>query len=252
VVRSHAEIFAPEVPITNSEEEWSAYEAACAEAAQAGKLVVKHGQLITPLSLQTEEGRDLDRMLAAGLLELVDQFEMEISITADGAVKSALADGRPIEKRMEGYTIRVTRADLYRNATYLDLEYVFDTEQDMTNLAKSRASWLCKENGRDVLLGWVGCYVASLEETESRLKAAKNGSQYEDPFFVINGFQCSTLDTYQREDGKWVVPMHQEMTPLLSDIRMITLLPSGFEWISDTEAKEIFYWEDAMTLTFAP
>jgi len=216
-----------------------------------GRLLVKHGQLITTRNLQSEEDTDLERMLAAGLLERVDQFVMQIPITVTSEVKSALNGGQPIEKPMDGYTIRVTRADLHPNATTIDLEYVFDTEEDMLRIARNRARWLRDDNGRELMLGLVGCYAGTLQETEARLTEIQNTGKY-DPLFMLSGFGASTGDIFQREDGKWVVPMRQEMTPLLSTIRTITILPMGYRTISNIETEEIFYWEDTLTLTFNP
>ncbi|MCL1855599.1 MAG: hypothetical protein FWF86_07690, partial [Clostridia bacterium] len=240
-----------ETPVTSSETAWEEYETVSDEEAWDGKLLVKHGQLITPRNLQSEEGKDLDRMLAAGLLERVDQFEIQIPVTVTSEVKSALDGGLPIEKPMDGYTLRVTCADLHPNATYIDLEYVFETEEDMLRLARSRAGWLHDENGREAMLGLVGCYVGALWETEARLEENQSAGKY-DPLFMLSGFSASTGEIFQREDGKWVTPMHQEMTPLLSTIRAITILPMSYRTISNIETEEVFYWEDALTLTFNP
>jgi len=251
VIRSKVELFVPETPATHTETAWEDYEVGYDEQALGGRLLAKHGQLITPQNLQSEEGTDLDRMLSAGLLERVDQFEIQIPITATSEVKSALDGGIPIEKPMDGYAIRVTRADLHPNATYIDLEYVFETEEDMLRVARSRAGWLRDDNGREVMLGLVGCYAGTLQETEARLEEMQNTGKY-DPLLMLSGFGASTGDIFQREDGKWVAPMHQEMTPLLSTIRAVTILPMGYRVISNIETEEVFYWEDALTLTFNP
>ncbi|MCL2810456.1 MAG: hypothetical protein FWD25_01005 [Clostridia bacterium] len=248
VIRSKAEFLMPEMPTENSSQaDWDAYLASCFEAMESDRLVVQLRELTAPRSMQSEIGSDLDRMLEAGLVERVDQFGIQIPITVQNEVKSALADGQPIQKQMDGYVIFITRADLYPNATYIDLEYVFDTEADMLALARSRAGWLNSENGRDVMLGWVGCYIGSLEEVSKALSGSSQAKLHD---IQLTGFGFSTHEVQQRRDGKWVVSAQQQVTPLLEQIREITIVPVAYERISDTETKELFYLEDAIQLSF--
>ena len=215
-----------------------------------GKLLVENGVAATPRmtdevwgALTSGEISQSQAMIEMGLMERVDGFELKIPVTVRNERKSALPEGQPIEKQMDGYTMRVTRADLYPSATYLDLEYVFDSRAEMLAFAKGRSGWLGREEGEDVVLGWVGCYAATYEE------ARQNGTDDhgDNP---IDGFTMNTKDVHQREDGKWVMPMHQHSAPLRSAVKVITLVPFAYEWISSTETCEFVYWEDAITLHF--
>lgn len=253
LLRSKVETVSVDLPdaiaSTMSEAEWAAYYDQYSEKNLGGKLFVENGMAILPISARNDERSNAQNFMDAGLMELADHIVMDVPIQVVMQEKSALIDGQPIEKQMDGYTIRVTRADLYPNATAIDLEYVFDNEEAMLALGKSRGGWLYHENGKDVLLLFIGCYAGTFQEVVSALPG-ENGSPASISAYALQGFSSNTKEIYQRTDGKWVVPATQRMSPLTFAPASITIVPSAFVWTSDTENDEVQYFEDAITLTF--
>ena len=230
--------------------DWKAYEAQSKQAMRDGKLLVENGVALVPsLSAELEEAllsgaiNQAQAIIGMGLMERVDQFELKIPVTVHNERKSALSDDQPIEKQMDGYTMRITRADLYPSTTELELEYIFDSKAEMLAFAKTRPGWFYNEDGEETMMAWVGCYAGVYEEV--RLNGTEDPGERH-----LNGFQSNTKEVYQREDGKWVVPLHQHSTPVLFEVTDITIVPCAYEWISDTQTREHTYWEDSMTIHF--
>ncbi|MDR2506081.1 MAG: DUF4179 domain-containing protein [Oscillospiraceae bacterium] len=246
VLRSSVALFTEALPDSNDQDDWNAYYAARDKAESAGKLVVQAGQLLVPPYLKdAEEGTNTERMIAAGLVERADQFDMQFPVMAANPPRSGLIANQPVEKTLDGYTIRVTRADIYDNATIIKMEYIFDTKEDMLRIAHNRPTWEVEENGELTILPFAGCYIGSLAETKELLSSGQRADEAYSAL-VIDGFSANTDDIYRREDGKWVVPLEQRAFKLLTDASETTIVPLGI----DEGGNEVFYWEDAIELGF--
>ncbi|HML49727.1 MAG TPA: hypothetical protein PKE04_23575, partial [Clostridia bacterium] len=128
VLKSKAPIEQKELPDSvaskMTDADWKAYEAQSKQAMKDGKLLVENGvAVVPPLSdplweaLSSGKISQAQAMIELGLMERVDRFELRIPVTVYNERKSALTEDQPIEKRMDGYTMRITRADLYPSAT---------------------------------------------------------------------------------------------------------------------------------------
>jgi len=243
VYRSKVDLLVPE---------WHADQSEFTPEILDGRLLVLGNSLVVPESFQGEGIRAVDEMIAAGLLERVGHYEISVPVTMEAKAKSALIDGQPIEKQMDGYTIRVTRADQHFNGCYINLEYVFDTEQDMLDLAKSRAGWLQEKDGQEILQGTINYYQGTREEMERVLPYAPYRSINDTPILQYPlRYSLLTGDAYRSGRDKWVVSVGFNY-PIIPKTQVITILPVGYEPVSDTLFKTIIYWEDAITLEFNP
>ncbi len=167
-----------------------------------------------------ENATRADLLEASGMMErrsdLAVEFEMEQSVKT----LSGLPDGKPVEQQNDGYTLRITRADITPNTATFTLERVFADEA----AANAFAKYFETDHGNPCW--WVFRF---LDEQGSGDWTGNSGGG------------TDTERPIKQDDGTYVWNYRASMTDIIRIPKTITIIP---------ELDRVMQEDQGLTLTF--
>lgn len=203
---------------------------------EEGKVVIEPDGVIVMGSKYPpyEEGMTrADTYTASGLLTETGSLDVAITVEKNAEVKSALVDGKPIEKDNGDYTLRVLKADLTPNSATFLLERIFPNKE----AAEKYANFYRIKHGPF----WGFDFV----------------DEEGDIWWAGNGGGGSTMEEpMEQADGTWVWDYEASMTDILRMPTEITIVPYRDNPDMDVEGEynpddmHIEYPDEAVRLEF--
>lgn len=166
-----------------------------------------------------------DLLTESGLMEQTEAVDATFTIARNAETKTALHDGKPIEKMNDGYTLRVLQADMGLNSATFRLERVFENRE----AAEAFQAYYSGKLGP--LWGF------SFQDETGDIWWNSNG-----------GGSADTDAPEEQADGTWVWGYTAVMTNLQRTPKSITIVPTR----DDTQggALVIEFPQEALTLSF--
>lgn len=166
-----------------------------------------------------------DMLEASGLMEKVDTVEATFSIERNTEAKSALPDGKQIEKENGGYLLRVVQADLGINSATFRLERVFASKEAVEEF------WVYYSEKLGPYWGF------SFEDETGDIWWSGNG-----------GGSADTEAPQEQPDGTWVWGYTQVSTNLVRVPKTITVIPTRDD--PETGEFNVAFEQESITLSF--